>query len=152
DITDYGYDWGISRRGSLGGRIDYDYNQKYLATLLGRYDGTHLYAPGKRWGFFPGVSVGWRVTEEAVMQDRFGFRNELKLRASWGETGSEQATAWAYLEGATYGVGNGSVLDEQYVPGVRPRGLPETGPTWVTNTTKNLGADFVFMNGKLTAE
>jgi hypothetical protein len=92
------------------------------------------------------------VTEEGFMQDRFEFLNEMKVRASWGETGSEQATAWAYLEGATYGVGNGSVLDEVFVNGVRPRGLPVTNITWVTNTTKNLGVDLIFMNGKLSTE
>jgi hypothetical protein len=132
--------------------VDYDYNQKYLLTLLGRYDGSHLYAPDNRWGFFPGVTMAWRVTEEGFMQDRFDFLNELKIRASWGETGSEQAQAWAFLEGATYGQGNGSVLDGAFVTGVRPRGLPVTNLSWVTNTTKNLGVDLFLYNGRLSAE
>jgi hypothetical protein len=152
ELSDFGYDWGISRRASVGGRMDYDYNQKYLITALGRYDGSHLYAPDNRWGFFPGITLGWRVTEEGFMQDRFDFLNEMKLRASWGETGSEQANAWAFLEGATYGVGNGSVFDGAFITGVRPRGLPVTNLSWVTNTTKNIGMDLVFLNGKLSTE
>ncbi|HUF10837.1 MAG TPA: hypothetical protein VMO47_16075, partial [Rhodothermales bacterium] len=152
NIEDFGNSWGINRRASVGGRLDYDYNQKYLMTLLGRYDGSYLYAEDRRWGFFPGISLGWRVTQEPFLRDRLSFLDELKLRASWGETGLEQAQAWDFLGGATYNVGNGAVLDGAMVPGSRPRGLPITNLSWVTSTSANLGIDFVLLDGRLSGE
>src|SRR5690606_31384930 len=89
------------------------------------------------------------ITEEPFFRDNIGFIDELKLRASWGQTGREQASPWNYLEGASYGVGNGSVLDEEVVTGIRPRGLPSTNLSWVTATTRNLGVDFAFIDRKV---
>lgn len=144
--------WGISRRASYGGQLNYDYNQKYLVTLLGRYDGSYLYAPDNRWGFFPGLTLGWRVTEEPFLRNRFGFLDDLKLRASWGQTGSESGQAWGYLEGATYGVGEGSVFDGAIVSGVRPRGAPNLQLSWLTNTTKNVGLDLLMFDSRVSLE
>src|SRR5690606_9440486 len=73
--------WGTSARASYIGRVNYDYEQRYLLEVLGRYDGSYLYAPGKRWGFFPGVSLGWRLSDEPFLRDRFSFLDDLKLRA-----------------------------------------------------------------------
>src|SRR5690606_23216342 len=118
DVEDMDNDWGITRRASVAGRIGYDFQEKYLLTLLGRYDGSYLYNPDKRWGFFPGVTVGWRITEEPFLKNRFGILNELKLRASWGQTGREQGvTAWGYLAGATYGSGAAVLGDGLLVNG-----------------------------------
>src|SRR5690606_23972888 len=72
DITGLESDWGIQRRASVAGRLNYDYAEKYLFELLGRYDGSYLYNPDQRWGFFPGVTAGWRVTQEPFLRDRFG--------------------------------------------------------------------------------
>ncbi len=153
NVTNAETSWNINRRASYFGRLNYDYEQRYLVELLGRYDGSYLYAPGKRWGFFPGVSVGWRITQEPFMQDRLGFLDELKLRASWGETGREQGIqAWGFLGGASYGVGNGAVLDGARITGVRPRGLPITNLSWVTSVARNIGFDFAMFDGKLGGE
>lgn len=139
--------WSRTARQSAIGRFNYDYAQKYLFEALGRYDGSYLYADDNRWGFFPGVSVAWRLTEEPMLRDRFAFLDELKLRASWGQTGREQGVApWGFLGGATYGVGQGAVFDGQAITGVRPRGLPVTNLSWVTATSRNLGVDFVVFN------
>ncbi len=152
DINDVTNDWGITRRASIAGRIGYDYEQKYLMTLLGRYDGSYLYNPDKRWGFFPGITLGWRITEEPFMRDRFGFLEELKLRASWGQTGREQGVnAWGYLAGATYGQG-GAVFGDQLFQGAAPRGLPVRNLSWVKSTAKNIGFDAILFNNKLSAE
>src|SRR5690606_34604547 len=102
EVLDARTDWDIERRASYLGRINYDYSQKYLVELLGRYDGSYLYAPGKRWGFFPGVSVGWRITEEPFFRNRVAFLDELKLRATWGQAGRELGISpWGFLDGAT---------------------------------------------------
>ena len=153
DIQDLGNNWNISRRASVGGRLDYDYEQKYLVTALARYDGSYRYVEGKRWGFFPGFSLGWRLTEEAFLRDRLGWLDELKIRGSWGQSGREQGIAdWGYLGGATYNVGDGSVLDGSLVTGARPRGLPVTNLTWVTSESSNIGVDFVMLNGRFSGE
>lgn len=152
-ITNSDNSWNINRRASVGGRLDYDYNQKYLLTALARYDGSYLYAPDRRWGLFPGITLGWRITEEPFLRDRFDFLNDLKLRASWGETGSESGQAWSYLEGATYGVGAGSVFDGSTVTtGARPRGQPNLSLSWLTNVSKNVGLDVLMFDGRVSLE
>ena len=146
-------DFSTEARAGYIGRINYDYKQKYLLEVLGRYDGSYLFAPDKRWGFFPGVSVGWRMTEEKFLKDKFNFLNDLKLRASVGSTGSEIGiNAFDYMAGYSF-AGNGidqgrsAILDGTYNIGVRPRGLPITNLSWVINQTKNMGIDFtVFKN------
>jgi TonB-linked SusC/RagA family outer membrane protein len=145
--------WGTSARASYIGRFNYDFRQKYLAEVLGRYDGSYLYAPGKRWGFFPGLSLGWRISEEPFLRDRAGFLDDLKLRASWGQAGREQGIApWDFIGGATYGIGGGYMFDGDVVTGARPRGLPVTNLTWVTSTSRNVGLDFTLLGQKISGQ
>jgi TonB-linked SusC/RagA family outer membrane protein len=145
--------WSTSARASYIGRVNYDYRQRYLVEMLGRYDGSYLYAPGKRWGFFPGVSVGWRVSDEPFLRDRVGFLDDLKLRASWGQAGLEVGVdPWDFIGGATYGIGGGYMFDGQVVTGARPRGLPVTNLTWVTSTSRNVGLDFTVLGQRLTGQ
>jgi hypothetical protein len=155
NVTSVLNNWTINRRASFIGRVNYDYQQKYLVEALGRYDGSYLYAPSKRWGLFPGVTLGWRLTQEGFFTERLGIRifDELKLRASWGQAGREQGISdWGYLSGANYGVGSGAVLDNTLITGVRPRGLPVTNLSWVTSTTTNFGVDFAMLGGRLSGE
>ncbi|MFZ0282388.1 MAG: SusC/RagA family TonB-linked outer membrane protein, partial [Bacteroidales bacterium] len=67
------------------GRLNYNYKSKYLAEFLFRYDGSQIFPQGKRYGFFPGVSLGWRLSEEEFFQNSVPFVEQLKLRASFGE-------------------------------------------------------------------
>jgi len=153
NINGFTDNYAITKRVSLVGRLNYDYKQKYLLELLGRYDGSHLYAPGKRWGLFPGISAGWRINEENFFNDRFRkIVSNLKLRASWGKTGQERGVnAFDYLPGGNFGSGN-YVFDGGLATGIGVRGLPVTSITWVTSTIKNIGLDIGLFNGKLTAE
>jgi TonB-linked SusC/RagA family outer membrane protein len=150
-----------ARAGYIG-RINYNYKNKYLIEGLGRYDGSYLYAKGSRFGLFPGLSLGWRPLEEPFMKNGFGSKlTDLKIRASYGETGSEigsfngtapvAPTAFGYLVGYDYASGAGSaVFNNTLITGVRPRGLPTTTLTWVTNISKNIGIDFSVMKNKLS--
>jgi TonB-linked SusC/RagA family outer membrane protein len=145
--------WSINRRASYMGRVNYDYAQKYLLEVLGRYDGSYLYAPDRRWGMFPGFSAGWRVTEEPFLRNRLGFLDELKLRASWGQAGREQGISpWGYLGGATYGVGTGSIFGAERIEGARLRGLPVTNLSWVTSTMRNVGVDVHLFDNRMGME
>jgi TonB-linked SusC/RagA family outer membrane protein len=152
-------EWTTEARAGYIGRLNYNYRQKYLVELLGRYDGSYLYAKGRRWGFFPGVSVGWRITEETFLKDKLGtFLNDLKIRASYGETGSELGfpngdppQPFSYLPGYNFNQG-GAVMNGVYTIGIRPRGLPITQLSWVKNRSMNLGLDFTILNGKLSGQ
>ncbi len=141
----------VARAGYVG-RFGYNYKQKYIAEILGRYDGTWLFAPGSRYGFFPAATVGYRVTEEPFLKNSAVGRvlTELKLRGSYGMTGSDPGglQAYAYYQGYDFGSG-ASVLNGQYVIGVRPRNLPITSLSWVQNKTANIGVDFGLFGGKL---
>jgi TonB-linked SusC/RagA family outer membrane protein len=152
-------EWNLEARAGYIGRINYDFKSKYLVELLGRYDGSYLYARGKRWGFFPGVSLGWRVSEEPWLKGRFGnVLNDLKLRASYGETGSEigfsngnAPNPFDYMAGYNFNQG-GAVMNGAYVIGLRPRGLPVTELSWVKNKTINAGIDFTLLNNSITGQ
>jgi TonB-linked SusC/RagA family outer membrane protein len=142
----------ITRRASFIGRFNYDYKSKYLLELLGRYDGSHLYVSGKRWGLFPGISTGWRISEENFIKEHVPVISNLKLRASWGKTGQERGiNPFDYLPGATFGAGN-YVFDSGVVTGANVRGLPVTNITWVNSISQNAGLDIGLFDNKLSAE
>ncbi|MEJ8843584.1 SusC/RagA family TonB-linked outer membrane protein [Lacibacter sp. H375] len=146
--------YAIAKRGSFIGRANYDFKRTYLLELLGRYDGSHIYASGKRWGFFPGVSAGWVLSNEDFFSG-LGLDktiSNLKFRASWGKTGQERGVnAFDYLPGGDFGSGS-YVFDGGLVTGIDVRGVPITNITWVTSTIKNIGLDLGFFNNDLTAE
>lgn len=150
-------EWLIEARAGYIGRFNYNYKQRYLLELIGRYDGSFLYRKDSRWGFFPAVSVGWRISDEAFFKSGLGdVVNDLKIRASYGETGSELGLGnppamFSYVDGYNFNQGS-AVLDGNYVIGLRPRGLPITNLSWVTNKTMNLGIDFTVFNSKLTGQ
>jgi TonB-linked SusC/RagA family outer membrane protein len=152
-------EWSVEARAGYIGRINYSFANKYLVELLGRYDGSFLYEADDRWGFFPGIALGWRITEERFMENKVGrWLSDLKLRASYGETGSEVGlSAFDYLPGYIFGGGGANdgrsaVLDGVYNIGLRPRGLPITNLSWVTNRTKNIGIDFSLWGGVIQGQ
>ena len=141
-----------SKRVSIIGRFNYDYKSKYLLEVLGRYDGSHLYAPGKRYGLFPGVSAGWRVSEENFIKNKFPSISNLKLRASWGRTGQEQGVeTFDYLGGGRYSEGTYVLDPSKVTTGIDLLDPPITNITWVTSTMENIGVDIGFFKNKLTA-
>src|SRR3546814_2993212 len=81
---------------SYFGRVGYNYKEKYLAEFLWRVDGSYIFPPNQRFGFFPGITVGWRISEEPFWKDNMAFVNNLKVRGSWGQMGAE-----AYLPGSS---------------------------------------------------
>lgn len=151
-----GNTYGVSARAGYIGRINYNYKQKYLLEALARYDGSFLFRKDNRFGFFPGVSAGWVITQENFMKN-LKFINNLKLRVSYGQTGSDRApysddplvAPFSYLQGYDYGNG-GSVFNGSLVTGIAPRGLPITNLSWIKSISKNIGIDFAFLNNKIT--
>lgn len=150
EINSFGDEWSYEARAGWLARVNYDYAHKYLIELLARYDGSYLYAPSKRWGFFPGVSVGWRISEEKFFSPLKTVVDDLKIRASIGQTGTESGVSmFGYMSGYNWNQGS-AVLDGEYVTGLNQRGLPVTNLSWTKNTTKNIGFDLTMFGSRLT--
>jgi TonB-linked SusC/RagA family outer membrane protein len=128
------------------GRFNYDYAGKYLVELMGRYDGTYIYASGHRWGFFPSYSLGWRISEEPFIKNNFTWINNLKLRWSDGKTGSTQGGAYAYLSGYT---ASGSYIFDSGISttGYANSQIANTILSWADIRMVDLGLDWDFFGG-----
>lgn len=132
-------------------RLSYDYMLKYLVEFSGRYDGHYYFAPGKRFGFFPAVSLGWRISEEKFIKDRLTWLNNLKLRASYGEVGALAGGPFQYL--STYGVqGPGYVIGGSGVQIVYERAEPNPNITWERAKKMDVGIEMTLWNGLLNIE
>ncbi|RZK57257.1 MAG: TonB-dependent receptor [Pedobacter sp.] len=134
------------------GRLNYDYDGKYLVEANLRYDGSSRFRSDKRWGWFPSVSAGWNIAREDFFQDRFKFANTFKLRASYGNLGNQNTNNWypTYLT-MPVGTANGAWL----INGLRPNtasapGIISSALTWETIESYNVGLDFGFLNNRLT--
>lgn len=150
EINSFGDEWSYESRAGWLARVNYDYAHKYLVELLARYDGSYLYAPSQRWGFFPGASIGWRISEENFFAPLKSVVDDLKIRASIGQTGTESGVSlFGYLSGYNWNQGS-AVLDGEYVTGLNQRGLPVTNLSWTKNTTKNIGFDLTMFGNRLT--
>ena len=150
EINSFGDEWSYEARAGWLARVNYDYAHKYLVELLARYDGSYLYAPSQRWGFFPGASIGWRISEENFFAPLKSVVDDLKIRASIGQTGTESVVSlFGYLSGYNWNQGS-AVLDGEYVTGLNQRGLPVTNLSWTKNTTKNIGFDLTMFGNRLT--
>lgn len=150
EINSFYDEWNYEARAGWLGRINYDYAHKYLIELLARYDASYLYAPSQRWGFFPGVSVGWRISEEKFFEPLRTVVDDLKIRASIGQTGTETGVSmFGYLPGYNWAQGS-AVLDGEYTTGLNQRGLPVTNLSWTKNTSKNIGIDLTMFGNRLT--
>lgn len=127
-----------SKLGSYFGRINYDYNDKYLVQANIRRDGSSKFARDHRWGWFPSFSAGWRVTQESFLED-ISWLDELKLRGSWGKLGNNRIGNYQYIPlislGQNYNFG-----------GTTSSGAAQTNPanpdvTWETTTEMDIGID-----------
>lgn len=142
---------GWATRGFFG-RINYDYDGRYLLELNGRYDGSSRFASGHRWGFFPSVSVGWNISREAFMSSLTDVVSNLKLRASYGLLGN-QAGAALYTFAATMelnnSLGNYIFADGRNIFTKSPL-VVNPATTWEKVESKNIGLDFGFFGNALT--
>jgi TonB-dependent starch-binding outer membrane protein SusC len=135
-------------RQNLFGRLSYNFQEKYLIDFNFRYDGTYRFPKDNRWGFFPGISAAWRISEEYFIRDNFDFLNDLKLRASYGQIGNDAIPAFQFLQGynlrtSGYHFGERGVTT---VPGVFPGVSPNPNITWEVSTISNIGVDALFFD------
>jgi TonB-linked SusC/RagA family outer membrane protein len=131
------------------GRLNYDYLQKYLIEFVWRYDGSYIFPQKGRFGFFPGVSAGWRISEEPFWKNNISFINYLKLRGSWGQTGNDRITPYQYL--ASYGFGDPYVFNESVLmKTLTELRIPNPNVTWEVATQRNIGIDGQILNSKIS--
>ena len=141
------------------GRINYDYKERYLLEVSGRYDGTSRFKKGHQWGFFPSASVGWRISEEPFLKGKTRWLDNLKLRFSYGNLGNQVVRTsgggqnyYAYLrqisvnDFAGYSFGEGTTMGKYSTLGAPV----DANLTWETAEQYNLGLDFAAFRNRLT--
>lgn len=130
------------------GRVGYSYKDKYYGEVNLRYDGSSKFAGAERWGFFPSVSAGWRLSEEAFMDFWKQRVGDLKIRGSYGVLGNQNVDDYQYyttydIYNNQYGFNNSAVTGTGYTFG-------NMALHWESAKTLNVGADATFLNGALT--
>jgi TonB-linked SusC/RagA family outer membrane protein len=129
------------------GRLNYNYDGKYLFSASIRKDASSRFGPNKRWGTFPSVSLGWNIAKEAFLSDVQGISN-LKLRGSWGKAGNDKISDYAYSSSLTsnmnYNFGNALLV------GTTAAGRPNADLKWEEMTMTNIGLDLGLFKNKFT--
>lgn len=137
---------------SYVGRVNYGYDATYLAELAFRYDGSYIFAPENRWGFFPSASVAWVISNENFFQENVNNVSMLKLRASYGNTGNDAISPFQH--NSLFAIANNSMV----LGGQAISQFYSTNPylyrnlTWASTDNYNVGVDVELWNGKLGAE
>ena len=121
------------------GRASYDYKQRYLFTASLRYEGSSKFGTNHKWGYFPAVSAGWRISEESFMKD-IGWINDLKLRGDFGMTGNQDFESYLSIP-TMQGYGTVTYRGEQY-QGWGPLSNPNPDLRWEKGVNWNIGLDF----------
>lgn len=128
------------------GRVNYAFNDKYLATVSFRADGSSRYTEGQKWGSFPSASLAWKLSEEGFIKN-VSFISDLKLRVGYGETGSTAISPYYTLNQLASGkVVFGDALITSYSPGNRLAGPLK----WETTAQSDIGLDFGFLEDRFT--
>ncbi|WP_298338904.1 TonB-dependent receptor [uncultured Algibacter sp.] len=146
EIFDASSDKAEKANSSFLGRLNYSYADKYLVTANFRADGSSVFGPNKRWGYFPSFSLGWRISQEGFLENSKTI-SDLKFRAGWGIVGNDQIQNYAYLgrvgSGANYPIGG--VVQ----PGTFPASIENLELKWEESNQTNIGVDLALFSGKV---
>jgi len=138
--------WTGYHRASVFAQANYDFNKKYAATLTIRQDGSSRFGANNRYGLFKSISAAWIMKEENFLKG-VDWVTDLKVRASYGETGNDQIGDFPAV--SLYGGGTGANYNG--APGIRPTGIANLNLGWETNQTVNFGVDFGLFNNRITS-
>jgi TonB-linked SusC/RagA family outer membrane protein len=139
-------------RASYLGRVAYDFANKYLAEVSMRYNGSFNFPAGKKWGNFPSVSIGWRISEEKFFKENVSFIDQFKIRASWGIMGNDAVAQYQFLKryllltNSTYFTYFGNYVR---TTAMQLGGTENVNITWEKQDTRNIGFDATLLKGKL---
>ncbi len=132
---------------SFFGRVNYNYDDRFLLTINARYDGSSRFTAANRWGFFPSFSGGWNIANESFMEN-VSFVNNLKLRAGWGQVGNQNAAS-NYNFATLVQPNQLYVFNGEIVQGFIPTRVSNPDLVWETITMTNIGIDAGFMNDQI---
>lgn len=140
------------KRQSYQAKVNYDYKGKYIAEFLSSYMGSYYYAADRRWGFFPFGALAYRISEEGFWKNSsiLSKINDFKLRASYGTTGKDLGSAFAYLDAYNYGNQGVAIVNGQDVITSRIAGLATKTVSWGRVNTLNLAIDATLLNNRLS--
>jgi TonB-linked SusC/RagA family outer membrane protein len=144
DLGNSGSSYRTARQNYFG-RVNYDYKEKYLAEFQLRDDGSTVFPPGKRFGLFPGVSVGWRISSESWLKDSKVI-NSLKLRASYGKLGNDRVAAYQYLDNFAYQQSLATGVPPVSTTGISYNKIGNPNITWEVAKKYNIGLDATVWN------
>ena len=135
---------------SFFGRVNYNYDETYLLSLVLRADGSSNFARGHRWGYFPSVSAGWVMSNEKFMESTKAWMDFFKIRASWGQNGNCNISSFQYL--ATIALDDPYYFNNKDNPalGAYPNILPNEDVKWETSEQLDFGFDARFLNNRLS--
>lgn len=146
-----GAPWGRGALNSYFGRLNYNFDETYMASVILRADGSSNFAKGERWGYFPSVAAGWVITNESFMQNST-WADFLKLRASWGQNGNASIDPFQYLATVAFDTRNGYYFGNNknnLITGAYADILPNPDITWETSEQLNIGLDARFLANRL---
>ena len=133
---------------SYFGRVNLNWDNRYLLEANLRADGSSKFAPGHRWGYFPSISAGWRISEEKFMRGTSSWLNQLKLRASYGSLGNNATTSY-YMYQSLFATAN-YILNGNIAGGLAQTVLANPALTWEKTYMTNIGVDYAFLNNRLS--
>ncbi|WP_206367298.1 SusC/RagA family TonB-linked outer membrane protein [Sphingobacterium sp. SGR-19] len=143
---------GMFSRAGYSFRFNYDYADKYLLEVLGRYDGSPLLPADTRWDWFPAVSAGWRISNEPFFRESVDFVSDLKLRASVGKLGNDRIPDYQYLRTLTPGANPVVLIGNNPGKPLNITTVPNPDIRWETTMTYNGGLEATLWNGLLGVE
>ena len=127
---------------SFFGRVNYTYMDRYLFSASLRADGSSVLAEGKKWGYFPSVSAGWRITEESFMEGTKSWLDNLKLRVAWGISGNAAVSPYQTLATVSATTPGSS---DSFIP----MSMSNEDLSWETTSSINIGIDFGIIGGRV---
>jgi TonB-linked SusC/RagA family outer membrane protein len=150
-----GSPYGESALSSFFGRVNYNYKEKYMASIIMRADGSSVFARGHRWGYFPSISAGWVASNEDFWQEKVSFIDFLKLRLSYGQNGNSRVTGNQHLSlittSGTFGYPYGNSMGDPAVASY-PMRLTNPNLKWEVQTMIDFGIDTRFLQNRLSWE
>lgn len=130
------------------GRLNYDYEGRYLFEFDLRRDGSSRYAEGHKWGTFPAFSAGWNIAKEKFFQPYTSLFSELRLRGSWGELGNMRGKEYQYISTIPYNSSTRYIMDTQLIGSFGSPSMIAYN-TWEKNKTLDFGIDISSLNNRL---
>lgn len=144
-----GYDWAIQ---SLFGRFTYNYAERYLLEATMRYDGSSRFPTDTKYGFFPSIAAGWRISEESFWKENehLDWFTNFKLKASYGVLGNNNIGNYPYQSVYTLGAGQNYVFGGVYTQGAAVTTYVDPTLKWERTKTADIGIETGFFQNKLT--